>query len=70
MIETLIIQQQIAILKEKSPSELNKVFEMVRLAVDNTKKDGLSKKEISAIKHNAIKTFKNSKIYKKSIKNM
>ncbi|WP_454060109.1 hypothetical protein [Elizabethkingia ursingii] len=69
MIETLIIQQQIAILKEKSPSELNKVFEMVRLAVDNTKKDGLSKKEISAIKQNAIKTFKNSKIYKKSIKN-
>ncbi|MCL1671756.1 MULTISPECIES: hypothetical protein [Elizabethkingia] len=69
MIETLIIQQQIAILKEKSPSELNKVFEMVRLAVDNTKKDGLSKKEINAIKQNAIKTFQNSKIYKKSIKN-
>ncbi|OPC76202.1 hypothetical protein BAZ12_19525 [Elizabethkingia miricola] len=69
MIETLIIQQQIAILKEKSPSELNKVFEMVRLAVDNTKKDGLSKKEINAIRQNAIKTFQNSKIYKKSIKN-
>lgn len=63
MIEIKIIEQQLNLLSDK-PEELNKVYDIVRLAVEKSKRFGLSEKEYKRRLNKKLKEVGKLKIFR------